>query len=74
MSSSSEGGEMGEGGGSRVPRLILLIMTLAGTALLALNMAIIACFVRRRTAQNNRGVSGKITVKCAATEGNTLFI
>ncbi|KAK3863233.1 hypothetical protein Pcinc_030984 [Petrolisthes cinctipes] len=53
VSSTSEGGE----GGSRVPRLILLIMTLAGTALLALNMAIIACFVRRRTAHNNRGVS-----------------
>ncbi|KAG7163850.1 Nephrin-like 14 [Homarus americanus] len=44
-------------GRSRVPRLILLIMTLAGTALLALNMAIIACFVRRRAAHNTRGVS-----------------
>ncbi|KAK3858969.1 hypothetical protein Pcinc_034876, partial [Petrolisthes cinctipes] len=53
VSSASEGGE----GGSRVPRLILLIMTLAGTALLALNMAIIACFVRRRTSHNNRGIS-----------------
>ncbi|XP_047498972.1 uncharacterized protein LOC125045628 [Penaeus chinensis] len=50
----------GEGGGPRVirvPRLLLLIMTLAGTALLALNMAIIACFVRRRAAHGNRGVS-----------------
>ncbi|XP_042866258.1 nephrin-like [Penaeus japonicus] len=50
----------GEGGGPRVirvPRLLLLIMTLAGTALLALNMAIIACFVRRRAAHTNRGVS-----------------
>ncbi|XP_053638583.2 uncharacterized protein [Cherax quadricarinatus] len=51
-SSSSEGGTR-----SRVPRLILLIMTLAGTALLALNMAIIACFVRRRAAHTARGVS-----------------
>nr|XP_045618414.1 nephrin-like [Procambarus clarkii] len=32
----------------RVPRLILLIMTLTGAALLVLNIAIIACFVRRR--------------------------
>ncbi|XP_069983194.1 nephrin-like [Penaeus vannamei] len=50
----------GEGGGPRVirvPRLLLLIMTLAGTALLALNMAIIACFVRRRAVHGNRGVS-----------------
>lgn len=52
----------GEGGGPRVirvPRLLLLIMTLAGTALLALNMAIIACFVRRRAVHGNRGVSGE---------------
>lgn len=52
----------GVGGGPRVirvPRLLLLIMTLAGTALLALNMAIIACFVRRRAAQGSRGVSGE---------------
>ncbi|XP_042888402.1 putative cyclin-dependent serine/threonine-protein kinase DDB_G0272797/DDB_G0274007 [Penaeus japonicus] len=32
-------------------------MTLAGTALLVLNMAIIACFVRRRSAHRGRGVS-----------------
>ncbi|XP_071534108.1 nephrin-like [Panulirus ornatus] len=60
-SSSSSSSADGAGGGatkSGVPHLILFIMTLAGTALLALNMAIIACFVRRRsTSQANRGVS-----------------
>nr|XP_045624741.1 nephrin-like [Procambarus clarkii] len=40
-------------GGSRTPRLILLIMTLTGAALLALNISIIACFVRRRAINRN---------------------
>lgn len=46
------GGGDGEGGGGgrwRAPRLILLIMSLTGAALLVLNVAIIACFVRRRS-------------------------
>ncbi|XP_069938167.1 uncharacterized protein, partial [Cherax quadricarinatus] len=40
-------------GSSRVPRLILLIMTLTGAALLVLNISIIACFVRRRAMNRN---------------------
>ncbi|XP_069164061.1 nephrin [Procambarus clarkii] len=53
-----------EDGGSRVPRLILLIMTLTGAALLALNISIIACFVRRRAM--NRHPSGASSSKTAS--------
>ncbi|XP_066981120.1 receptor-type tyrosine-protein phosphatase F-like, partial [Macrobrachium rosenbergii] len=53
ISSSTSNGLGGDDANSKVPRLILFIMTLAGTALLALNMAIIACFVRRRSHMNN---------------------
>ncbi|XP_064103260.1 uncharacterized protein LOC135213209 [Macrobrachium nipponense] len=55
MGGDGEGG--GGGGGARtltharsgVPRLILLIMILTGTAFLIINTAIIACFVQRRS-------------------------
>ena len=36
------------GGIMRAPRLLLLIMAVTGSALLALNLAIIVCFVKRR--------------------------
>lgn len=49
----------GGAGTSRVPRLILLIITLTGAALLVLNISIIACFVRRRAM--NRNSTGKTT-------------
>lgn len=51
------GGGGGGGGESRVPRLMVLIITLTGAALLALNVAIIGCFVRRRAL--NRNASGE---------------
>ena len=41
------GGALGTGRW-RVPRLILVVMSLTGASLLLLNIAIIACFVRRR--------------------------
>ncbi|KAG7171402.1 Nephrin-like 17, partial [Homarus americanus] len=64
-----------EEGGSRVPRLILLIMTLTGAALLALNISIIACFVRRRAMNRNPSMtlSSKSSAlgSCAATPAAT---
>lgn len=36
----------------RAPRLLLLIMAVTGSALLALNLAIIVCFVKRRNREN----------------------
>ncbi|XP_066948196.1 nephrin-like [Macrobrachium rosenbergii] len=54
------------GNTSRVPRLILLIMTLTGAALLVLNIAIIACFVRRRTM--NRNASASSSTKTVALD------
>ena len=45
----------------RAPRLLLLIMGVTGSALLALNLAIIVCFVKRRNRENrNRGTSLKL--------------
>ena len=41
----------------RMSPLLLLILTLTGTALLVLNLAIIACFVRKRTS-GSKAVSG----------------
>ncbi|XP_042223784.1 uncharacterized protein LOC121867769 [Homarus americanus] len=47
----------------RIPRLILVIMTLTGAALLVLNVVIIACFVRRRSlARHTSGSSSHKTV------------
>ncbi|XP_047479374.1 nephrin-like [Penaeus chinensis] len=51
------GSQAGGAGQSRVPRLMLLILTLTGAALLVLNVAIIACFVRRRSV--NRSASAR---------------
>lgn len=56
VASSSSGG----GGGEdmpRVPRLILLLTSLTGTALLVLNISIVVCFLRRRSMRRN--MSGK---------------
>ncbi|KAK4307585.1 hypothetical protein Pmani_020652 [Petrolisthes manimaculis] len=64
-SSSSEGSSRW-----RLPRLILLIMTLTGVALLFLNIAIIACFVRRRT--NSRQASSSSTKKSERSGSNFL--
>ncbi|KAG7157094.1 Nephrin-like 25 [Homarus americanus] len=51
-SSSTVGGHQ-----PRLPRLILLLISLTGTALLVLNISIIVCFVRRRAIKLN--ISGK---------------
>ncbi|KAG7161567.1 LIM domain-containing protein A-like [Homarus americanus] len=48
---------MVEEGSSRMPRLMLLIITLTGAALLALNVAIIGCFIRRRAINRNASAS-----------------
>ncbi|CAL4105199.1 unnamed protein product [Meganyctiphanes norvegica] len=67
LSSSSSSSSVGIAG-FRVPRLILLITTLTGTALLVLNVAIIACFVKRR--HNHRNVSNSSS-KTTTIEGLT---
>ncbi|XP_071550364.1 nephrin-like [Panulirus ornatus] len=56
---------------SRVPRLILLIMTLTGAALLALNVSIIACFVRRRAMNRNSSASASSKTASLGTFGTT---
>ncbi|XP_066981601.1 nephrin-like isoform X2 [Macrobrachium rosenbergii] len=46
-----------DGSLSRMPRLALLLISLTGTALLVLNVSIIVCFLRRRSARRNLRVS-----------------
>ncbi|KAK8727057.1 hypothetical protein OTU49_009912, partial [Cherax quadricarinatus] len=46
-----------EGGVQRMPRLTMLIVTLTGAALLALHVALIGCFIRRRAATRNASAS-----------------
>ncbi|XP_069972966.1 uncharacterized protein [Penaeus vannamei] len=60
------GSQAGGGVQSRVPRLMLLILTLTGAALLVLNVAIIACFVRRRSV--NRSASASSSAKTVALD------
>ncbi|XP_071536235.1 nephrin-like [Panulirus ornatus] len=45
----------------RVPRLILLLISLTGTALLVLNISIIVCFLRRRAMKRNMSASSSKT-------------
>ncbi|XP_071517139.1 nephrin-like [Panulirus ornatus] len=65
VSAGSEGVSDGSGRW-QAPRLILLIMTLTGAALLVLNVAIIACFVRRRS--RARRASGSSSTKPVALD------
>ncbi|XP_069188214.1 filaggrin-2 [Procambarus clarkii] len=46
-----------EEGSNRMPRLMLLIITLTGAALFALHVAVIGCFIRRRAANRNASAS-----------------
>ncbi|XP_042243477.1 nephrin-like [Homarus americanus] len=55
-SSSTVGGHQ-----PRLPRLILLLISLTGTALLVLNISIIVCFVRRRAIKLNISASSSKT-------------
>lgn len=48
--SGVDGGGQGGASPSRLPRFMLLLLTLTGAALLLLNLSIITCFVRRRAA------------------------
>ncbi|KAK3879968.1 hypothetical protein Pcinc_015507 [Petrolisthes cinctipes] len=60
VASSSSSGGSGEDL-PRVPRLILLLTSLTGTALLVLNISIVVCFLRRRTMRRNMSVSSSKT-------------
>ncbi|XP_063884492.1 mucin-2-like [Scylla paramamosain] len=51
---------------SRLPRLMVLLVTLSGAALLALNVAIVGCFVRRRAL--NRRASASSSTKNVAVD------
>nr|XP_045611164.1 nephrin-like [Procambarus clarkii] len=50
-----------DGQESRVPRLILLLISLTGTALLVLNISIIVCFVKRQAIKRNLSASSSKT-------------
>ncbi|XP_069957517.1 serine-rich adhesin for platelets-like [Cherax quadricarinatus] len=58
-------------GSSRVPRLILLIMTLTGAALLVLNISIIACFVRRRAVNRQPSMTSSSKSSALGSSGAT---
>lgn len=56
----------------RVPRLILLLISLTGTALLVLNISIIVCFVRRRAIRRNISGNPELPYKNRAIFGDYL--
>ncbi|KAG7155820.1 putative Nephrin-like 30 [Homarus americanus] len=62
--------------GSRVSGLIVVIITLVGAALLVLNVALVACFIRRRarkrlTASSDKGSSKSTTIEMYAPSSYT---
>lgn len=62
--------------GSRVSGLIVIIITLVGAALLVLNVALVACFIKRRarkrlTASSDKGSSKSTTIEMYAPSSYT---
>ncbi|ROT64030.1 hypothetical protein C7M84_018072, partial [Penaeus vannamei] len=60
---------------SRMPRLILLLLSLTGTALLIVNVSIIVCFLRRRAQRRNLSdSSSKFTLSTLPSSKSTFDV